>query len=106
MNRSELIEKLTQAHPYLTKQDIELSVRLLQQAIMDGIAAGRRVEVRGFGSFELRCRSARKARNPKTGATVLLGERWVPHFKPGRELRFRVEESRAECGIQDGEQDA
>ena len=101
MNRSELIEKLTQAHPYLTKQDIELSVRLVQQAIMDGIAAGRRVEVRGFGSFELRCRSARKARNPKTGEAVQKPATVAIHFKPGKDMRDRINASRECCGIEE-----
>lgn len=105
MNRSELIENIASVYPQLSKQDVELSVRLLQQAIMKGLEQGRRVEVRGFGRFDRLYRPARRARNPKTGDSVFLKERWVPHFKPGKELRERIDASTAVIAIENGVKD-
>lgn len=93
MNRSELVDNIVQAFPQLSKRQVEASVRVLQNAIAKGLDQGRRVEVRGFGRFDRLLRPARVARNPKTGETVLLQDRWVPHFKPGKELRERIDAS-------------
>lgn len=93
MNRSELITALAARFSYLTTKDAELSVKEILDAIGQSLAQGGRVEIRGFGSFDLNYRPARKARNPKTGDSVITTEKYVPHFKAGKELRERVEQS-------------
>lgn len=90
-----LMEALEQRLPGLKHRDIEQAVKLIQDEVMDALAHGRRVEIRGFGSFSLHRRQAKLARNPKTGEAVPLGARQVVHFKPGKELRERVNRARA-----------
>lgn len=94
MVRSELIERLTAAVEQrlegIGRRDVEQAVKLLQDAIVESLARGRRVEIRGFGSFALHRRRPKLARNPKTGERVPLGVRQAVHFKPGKELRERV----------------
>jgi len=91
MTKSELIELLAdkQEHHLLYK-DVELAVRCLLEQMSNTLAAGGRIEIRGFGSFSLHYRPPRIGRNPKTGSSVALAEKYVPHFKPGKELRERV----------------
>ncbi len=72
-------------------RDVELSVKGLLEQMSSALASGERIEVRGFGSFSLRYRPPRTGRNPKTGDTVSLPAKYVPHFKPGKELRERVD---------------
>ena len=91
MVRSELIELLAQEIEGLSARDLELAVKLLQEQMIDTLGHGGRIEIRGFGSFSLHYRRPKLARNPKTGDPVPLGERYVVHFKPGKELRQLVD---------------
>lgn len=75
----------------MSQRDVELAVALLQQTIVSELAAGGRAEIRGFGSFSVNHRPARRGRNPKTGAAVDIPEKHVPHFKPGKALAERVD---------------
>ena len=92
MTKSELIELLARRQPHLKLDDVDLSVRTLLQMMGGALATGQRIEIRGFGSFSLHFRPPRTGRNPRTGETVALPGRYVPHFKPGKELRERVSE--------------
>lgn len=91
MTRSELIEALAARFPQLTVQDAEVAVKELLDAISDALINGQRIEIRGFGSFSLNYRPPRTGRNPKTGERVEVAAKYVPHFKPGKELRDRVD---------------
>lgn len=95
MVRSELIELLAQDIEGLSARDLELAVKLLQEQMIDTLSHGGRIEIRGFGSFSLHYRRPKLARNPKTGEPVPLGERYVVHFKPGKELRQLVDNGKA-----------
>lgn len=90
MTKSELISQLAAKQPQLDYRDVELAVKELLVQMSAALAAGERIEVRGFGSFSLRYRPPRIGRNPKTGASVAVADKHVPHFKPGKELRERV----------------
>ena len=90
MTKSELIEKLAAAQSQLTAKDMELAVKMILDHMSDALARGERIEIRGFGSFSLHYRAPRVGRNPKTGEPVSLPGKYVPHFKPGKELRERV----------------
>ena len=90
MTKSELIELLARRQPHLKADDVDMSVKSLLQLMGGALANGERIEVRGFGSFSLHYRPPRTGRNPKTGDTVALAGKHVPHFKPGKELRERV----------------
>ena len=93
MTKSELIEKLTVSQSQLTAKDMELAVKMILDQMADSLARGERIEIRGFGSFSLHYRAPRMGRNPKTGDPVSLPGKYVPHFKPGKELRERVNDS-------------
>lgn len=93
MTRSELVNALALRQNHLPVMDVDLAVRALLEAMAEALASGRRIEIRGFGSFALRYRPPRLARNPKTGAVVPVAEKYVPHFKPGKELRDRIQNS-------------
>lgn len=95
MLRSQLIELLASEVEGLSAKDLELAVKLLQEQMIDTLGHGGRIEVRGFGSFSLHYRRPKLARNPKTGESVPLGERYVVHFKPGKELRELVDNGKA-----------
>ena len=90
MTKSELIELLARRQPHLKADDVDMAVRPLLQMMGGALSEGDRIEVRGFGSFSLHYRPPRTGRNPKTGDTVALPGKHVPHFKPGKELRERV----------------
>lgn len=90
MTKSELIEQLAMRKPELSIKQVESVVKMLLDEITEELAQGGRVEVRGFGSFSLHYREARQGRNPKTGDSVQLEGKYVPHFKPGKELRDQV----------------
>ncbi len=90
MTRSELIEQIAALQPQLSVKDIELAVKAIIDRMSQSLANGERVEIRGFGSFSLHYRASRVGRNPKTGESVSLQAKHVPHFKPGKELRERV----------------
>lgn len=94
MIRSELVQKLAQENPDLSQQTIDKIVDLVFKNIVDRLAAGGRVELRGFGAFTTRPRSARTGRNPRTGAEVDVPAKRVPHFKPGKEMRERLNTER------------
>lgn len=91
MTRSELIEKLSAQFSQLVQKDTELAVKNILDSMTDTLNKGKRVEIRGFGSFSLSKRPARIGRNPKTGEKVHISEKSVPHFKAGKELRIRVD---------------
>lgn len=90
MTKSELINMLAAKQPQLDYRDVELAVKELLEQMSAALAMGDRIEVRGFGSFSLHYRPPRTGRNPKTGASVQVPDKFVPHFKPGKELRERV----------------
>jgi len=93
MTKSELIERLSEKLDQLPAKDIELAVKTVIEQMSHSLANGGRIEIRGFGSFSLHFRPPRVGRNPKTGESVALAEKYVPHFKPGKELRERVNTS-------------
>jgi integration host factor subunit beta len=90
MTKSELIERITDRHPDLSSKDIELAVKTILDTMSQALSQGDRIEIRGFGSFSLHFRNPRVGRNPKTGESVSLKGKYVPHFKPGKELREQV----------------
>lgn len=90
MTKSELIEAIALKHTQLSQKDLDLSVKTLLEQMAQSLEKRERIEIRGFGSFSLRRRPPRIGRNPKTGEPVDLLEKYVPHFKPGKELRERV----------------
>ena len=90
MIRSELVQKLCTDFPDLTQREIETAVNAFYDAIIDQLAAGGRVELRGFGAFSTRGRDARVGRNPRTGESVDVDAKRVPYFKPGKEMRERL----------------
>jgi integration host factor subunit beta len=92
MTKSELIERLSDEHDLLNKRDAESIVNLIFGGISNALAQGDRVEIRGFGSFSVRERDAREARNPKSGELVKIPCRRTPFFKTGKELRERVDD--------------
>lgn len=90
MNKSELIEKIATKNASLPLKTVESAVKTLLDQLSESLEVGQRIEIRGFGSFSLHYRKPRQGRNPKTGALVPLTGKFVPHFKPGKELRDRV----------------
>ena len=93
MTKSELIEILAQKQLQLAYKDVELAVKTMIDHMGNTLANGERIEIRGFGSFSLHYRPPRVGRNPKTGDSVELAAKYVPHFKPGKEMRERVNDS-------------
>ena len=93
MTKSELIEKIAAVQSQLSSKDVELAVKMMLDHMAEALAEGERIEIRGFGSFSLHYRAPRLGRNPKTGEKVELAGKFVPHFKPGKELRERVNQS-------------
>lgn len=93
MTKSELIEILAEQHAHVPVKDVENAVKEILEQMAGSLSTSDRIEIRGFGSFSLHYRAPRTGRNPKTGDTVELDGKHVPHFKPGKELRDRVNES-------------
>jgi len=93
MTKSELIDTLAMKHTHLVQKDVELSVKIILEQMAQSLANGERIEIRGFGSFSLHYRAPRTGRNPKTGEAVALAPKYAPHFKPGKEMRERVNRS-------------
>lgn len=91
MTKSELIDRLAQRLPQLVARDADDAVKVILGAMIDALTHGGRVEIRGFGSFSLNYRPPRVGRNPKSGETVHVSGKHVPHFKSGKELRERVD---------------
>ena len=90
MLKSELIAKIAGANPHLFHRDVERIVNVVFEEIVDALARGDRVELRGFGAFTVKHRTARQGRNPRTGQAVSVDEKFVPFFKTGKELRERL----------------
>ena len=90
MTKSDLIEALAESQSHLALRDVELAVKGLLERMSQALSTGERIEIRGFGSFSLHFRPPRMGRNPKSGDAVALRGKHVPHFKPGKELRERV----------------
>ncbi|MDX1451999.1 MAG: integration host factor subunit beta [Oleiphilaceae bacterium] len=93
MTKSELVEIIASKQSQLSVKDVELAVKTIIDLMSSTLASGQRIEIRGFGSFSLHYRAPRVGRNPKTGESVTLDAKYVPHFKPGKELRDLVNES-------------
>lgn len=91
MTKSELIVRLAERFPQLVAKDADFAVKMILDAMSDALARGGRIEIRGFGSFSLNYRPPRLGRNPKSGEKVQVPEKYVPHFKAGKELRERVD---------------
>ncbi|MBX9813120.1 MAG: integration host factor subunit beta [Proteobacteria bacterium SG_bin5] len=90
MIRSELVQQLIADNPGLSPRDVEAIVTTFFDTIADKLAADGRVELRGFGAFSTRARGARTGRNPRTGEVVEVTAKRVPYFKPGKEMRLRL----------------
>jgi len=91
MTKSELIARLAGRFPQLVAKDADYAVKMILDAMTDSLSRGDRIEIRGFGSFALNYRPPRVGRNPKSGDRVEVAEKYVPHFKAGKELRERVD---------------
>ena len=92
MTRSDLVEELASRFSQLTHRDAEFAVKAILDAMNDALVAGHRIEIRGFGSFSINRRPPRMGRNPRSGESVAIPEKRVPHFKPGKALREAVDE--------------
>ena len=101
MTKSELIDALAKQQSHLNAKNVKLAVKCIVEKMNEALSTGERIEIRGFGSFSLHMRPPRMGRNPKTGDAVALSKKYVPHFKPGKELRDRVDASRDQCDIID-----
>ena len=93
MTKSELIARLAERFPQLVVKDADFAVKMMLDAMSEALVRGDRIEIRGFGSFALNYRPPRVGRNPKSGEKVSVPAKWVPHFKAGKELRDRVDQS-------------
>ncbi|MES9958928.1 MAG: integration host factor subunit beta [Sedimenticola sp.] len=98
MTKSELIEVIAREQNHLAYRDVELAVKCMLEHMSQALSSGERIEIRGFGSFSLHYRPPRQGRNPKTGESVALAGKYVPHFKPGKELRERVNSTNNAAG--------
>ena len=94
MTKSELMDIIGRKQKHLPAKDVELAVKHILEVMSDSLSSGERIEIRGFGSFSLHYRPPRMGRNPKTGEAVALSDKYVPHFKPGKDLRERVNTGR------------
>jgi len=101
MVKSELIMRIAAKLTHLPIKDLELSVNHIIDRMSDKLGNGRRIEIRGFGSFNLHYRPPRKAHNPKTGERVYTAAKYTPHFKPGKDMRDRVNSNRTLYPIKD-----
>ena len=99
MTKSELIEALAKKQPHLTLKDVDLAVDCIIEHMCQALITNNRIELRGFGSFSLHYHPARIGRNPRTGESLNLSAKYSLHFKPGKVLRDRVDESRLACRI-------
>ncbi|WP_259370078.1 integration host factor subunit beta [Caldimonas taiwanensis] len=91
MTRSDLVNQLAERFSQLTHRDTEFAVKTMLDAMAEALARGHRIEIRGFGSFSINRRPPRMGRNPRSGEQVLIPEKLVPHFKPGKALREAVD---------------
>ena len=90
MTKSDLVKVLSENQRYLASEDVEVAVKSLINILSNSLSSGERIEIRGFGSFSLHYRQPRIGKNPRTGEPVNISGKYVPHFKPGKELRKRV----------------
>ncbi|WP_026380580.1 integration host factor subunit beta [Afifella pfennigii] len=90
MIKSELVQKLADRNPHLYQRDVEAIVNAILEEIVSALCRGDRVELRGFGAFSVKNRPARTGRNPRTGESVSVAEKYVPFFKTGKEMRMRL----------------
>jgi integration host factor subunit beta len=88
--RSELVQSISRKNPHLSVREVERIVTSIFDAVIEQLASGGRVELRGFGAFSTRARTARTGRNPRTGDQVEVAAKRVPYFKPGKEMRARL----------------
>src|SRR5579872_5823420 len=103
--KSQLIAELSKELSHIPEKDIMLSVNQILNLMGDTLSNGDRIEIRGFGSFSLHYRPPRKAHNPKTGARVYTAAKYTPHFKPGKDMRDRVNSNREQFPIKDDHRD-
>lgn len=103
MIKSELIANLANKLKDVPEKEIAQSVNLILDSMSDALSSGKRIEIRGFGSFSLHYRPPRNAHNPKTGDKVVTAAKYSPHFKPGKALRERVNASRETIAIQEAD---
>jgi len=94
INRSDLIKNIAERYPQLNTADVEMAVKIIQETLVSALSNGSRIEIRGFGSFSLRYRKPRLGRNPKNGEQVNLNGKFVPCFKPSRELNRKLNPGR------------
>ncbi len=99
MTKSELVGFLNEQQPHLLPRDVELAVNCILEQMALALLEGERIEIRGFGSFSLHHRPPRIGRNPKTGESVNLPAKAAIYFKPGKEMKYRVNASRSQCKI-------
>ncbi len=90
ITKSDLVKALSKNQRYLAPKDVEVAVNSLMNMLSNSLSSGERIEIRGFGSFNLHYHPSRSGRNPRTGESVDIAGKYVPHFKPGKELRKRV----------------
>ncbi len=93
MIKSELIQQVAEANPHLFHRDVERIINVIFDEIIDALSRGERVELRGFGAFSVKHRAPRQGRNPRTGESVSVAEKFVPFFKTGKEMRERLNKS-------------
>ncbi|WP_162262417.1 integration host factor subunit beta [Legionella brunensis] len=101
MIKSQLIANLAAKMTHLPEKQVTDSINRILELMSQALIDGKRIEIRGFGSFSLHYRPPRNAHNPKTGEKVITQEKYSPHFKPGKELRERVDASRGKVKLQD-----
>jgi integration host factor subunit beta len=94
MVKSELIARIASKFQQLPENDVELGINQILECMSDALVKGDRIEVRGFGSFSLHHHPSRNAHNPRTGEKVVTMPKYAPHFKPGKQMRDRINESR------------
>lgn len=100
MNKSDLVERIAERLKNLSKKEVDLIVDTIFNKMTESLSHGKRIEIRGFGSFEVRTREARQGRNPKTGQKVFVNTRKVPFFKVGKELKERINKSAGQSSEQ------
>jgi integration host factor beta subunit len=98
MTKSELINRVAERLPYLTRKDAEIIVNTIFDSMVDALVEGDRIEIRGFGSFKVKNRGDREGRNPKTGESVKIPAKRMPFFKIGKELYERINQEAASLG--------
>jgi integration host factor subunit beta len=99
MIKSELISQIAQKLTHISEKDLADSVNVMLEQMSDSLCKSERIEIRGFGSFALHYRPPRNAHNPKSGERLITTAKYSPHFKPGKEMRERINQSASHCPI-------